>query len=171
MMIWCMVTARECQLYTRKDSLQLLPAYVKVAGSASPGWGLEMEPASYGKAKPHAVHLTVMHKLACLFPAINDYKVSTGVKHSAKPSRCSRVHLYRILYSPKCRGDPHCAKYEMKWCLDTQPKYLALSLRTQDRYIVARQSPRSTAGGLYSAVCLGMFQGITSCNGRLHDVD
>ena len=36
-MIRCMVTGQECQLYTWTDSLQLLPAYVKVVGSASPG--------------------------------------------------------------------------------------------------------------------------------------
>ena len=73
-------------------------------------WCFEMEPASYGKAKPYTGHLTVMHQLVCLLHAINDYKVSTGAKHSAKPFRCSRVHLYKILYSPKCQGDPHDGK-------------------------------------------------------------
>ena len=58
-----------------------------------------LEGASYGKANPHTGHLTIMHSFVCLFPAINDYKVSTGAKHSAKPSRCSCVHLCNILYS------------------------------------------------------------------------
>ena len=50
-------------------------------------------------------------------------------------------------------------------------KYLGLSSRPQDRYIVARRSPRSMACGLPSAVRLETFQGVPSCDGRPHDVN